>query len=103
MSDFATAIDRLHNQVRHWEQPRWSAPTANPTKTKADLMYGLIQQLADLSAAAEQRPHRPVPREHNMILPDQLRVTANDLLAANAPPASLAEATAAVDDLRFTI
>jgi hypothetical protein len=101
MSDLASSVARLHTQVRHWEQPRWSAPA--PAGTRADLMYALVQRLADLGADAEHRPHRPVPREPDLVLPDQLRVLADDLLAADAPPAVLAAATAAVDALRSTI
>src|SRR4051794_26486946 len=95
--DFATSIDRLLNQVRHWEQPRWRA------EGRADRAYALVQLLADLSADAEQRPRRPVPREHDMILPDQLRVMADDLLAAGPSEAVLADAAAAADDLRDTL
>ncbi|MGX6602680.1 hypothetical protein ACWKSP_11155 [Micromonosporaceae bacterium Da 78-11] len=104
MSDFAASVEQLHTQVRHWEQPRWSGPAPiGRTGTRADLMYALVQLLADLGADAEQRPHRAVPREHDMILPDQLRVMADDLLAAGALPSVLASATAAVEDLRFTL
>ncbi|HET6482227.1 MAG TPA: hypothetical protein VFG35_19650, partial [Actinoplanes sp.] len=67
---------------------------------RADRAYALVQLLADLSADAEQRPRRPVPREHDMVLPDQLRVVADDLLAAGPSPSALAEAEAAVDGLR---
>ncbi|WP_205650138.1 hypothetical protein [Actinoplanes solisilvae] len=97
MSDFATSIDRLLNQVRFWEQPRWQAEGRN------DRAYALVQLLADLGADAEQRPRRPVPREHDMILADQLRVTADDLLAAGPSPSVLAEATAAVDALKASL
>ena len=95
VTDFATAVDRLLNQVRHWEQPRW--------QNRSDPTYALVQRLADLSADAEGRPHRPVPREHDMILPDQIRVLADDLLAADPSPTLLAEATAAVEGLRASI
>jgi hypothetical protein len=103
VSDFASSVDRLHNQVRHWEQGRWWSHPAGATTTRGDLMYALIQRLADLGADAEHRPRVSVPREHDMVLPDQLRVLADDLLAADPPAPVLAEATAAVDDLRFTL
>jgi hypothetical protein len=101
VTDFATAVDRLHNQVRHWEQGRWWSRMGGATR--GDLMYALIQRLADLAAEAEHQPQRVVPREHDMVLPDQLRVLTDDLLAANPSPALLATAIAAVDDARLTL
>jgi hypothetical protein len=101
MTDFATAVERLHNQVRHWEQGRWWSRTSGATR--GDVMYALIQRLADLAAEAEHQPRRIVPRDHDMVLPDQLRVLADDLLAANPSPALLATAAAAVDDARFAL
>ena len=101
MSDLASSVERLHTQVSHWERARWSRPA--PAGTKADLMYALVQRLADLAADAEHRPRRPVPREHDMVLPDQLRVMSDDLLAADPPAAVLAAATAAVEELRVTL
>lgn len=103
MTDFATSVDRLHNQVRHWEQGRWWSRTAGSSATRGDLTHVLIQRLADLGADAEHRARRPVPREHDMVLPDQLRVLADDLIAAKPPAELLAEATRATDDLRFAI
>ncbi len=94
MTDLATATERLLNQVRHWEQPRWSA------NARADRMHTLIQHLADLTADAEHRPRRPVPREHDLVLPDQLRVVSDDLLLAAPPPEAMSSAVAAVDSLR---
>ena len=47
-------------------------------------MYALVQRLADLGADAEHRPPRPVPWVGELVLPDQLRVMADDLLAATA-------------------
>ncbi|MGK5680941.1 hypothetical protein [Actinoplanes sp. URMC 104] len=97
MTEFATSIDRLLNQIRVWEQPRWSAGG------RADRTYALVQLLADLGADAEGRPRRAVPREHDMILPDQVRVMADDLLAANPSGDVLAGAAAAVDELRSSL
>jgi hypothetical protein len=101
VTDFATAVERLHNQVRHWEQGRWWSREQGATR--GDLMYTLVQRLADLAADAEHQPRRIVPREHDMVLPDQLRVLADDLLAADPKPELLASATAAVDELRATL
>ncbi len=95
MTDFATSTDRLLNQVRHWEQPRWAG--------RADPVFELVQLLADLAADAEGRPHRAVPRVNDMVLPDQLRVVADDLLAASPSPSVLAAALAAVDGVRARI
>jgi hypothetical protein len=95
---FTKAVDRLLTQVSHWEQSRWSA--GNPSK--ADLVHGLTQRLADLGADAESRPHRPVPRLSDLILRDQLRVVADDLLAAGQP-AQLSNAADEVNTLRRTM
>lgn len=101
MSDFAGSIDRLLTQVRHWEDTRWSATVGDGTK--GDLAYGLVQRLADLGAEAESRTPREVPRIHDMVLPDQLRVLADDLIAATPSDDLIARATTAVEDVRFTI
>jgi hypothetical protein len=96
MSDLATSAERLLTQVRHWEQPRWSKP-------RSQRMYALVQLLADLAADAEGRERRAVPRVHDMVLPDQLRVVADDLLAAGAPAGVLAEAAEAVERVRHEL
>jgi hypothetical protein len=52
-----------------------------------------VQQLADLLAAAEHRPPRRVPRlDNDLALPDQLQVMVADLLDADVPAETLAEA-----------
>jgi hypothetical protein len=106
---FATSVDRLINQVGHWEQGRWWSRTqATPavgavTPTRADLAYALVQRLADLGADAEGRPHRPVPRHNDLVLPDQLRVMADDLLAADPGEDLLKRAEDEVEALRAAI
>ncbi len=97
-ADFRTSIDRLLTQVGHWEQSRWAHPP-----TKADTVYALVQHLADLTADAEGRPHRRVPRMSDLILADQLRVMADDLLSASAPAETLRDATTAVDKVRHAL
>lgn len=50
-------------------------------------MHALVQTLADLTADAEGRPRRKVPRLPNdMQLPDQLQVIGLDLLEAELTP-----------------
>jgi len=66
-------------------------------------MYALVQRLAEYAADAEHLPCRPVPREADVVLPDQLRVVSDDLVAADPPAGVLAEATAAVDEVRHTL
>ena len=95
--DFRVAVQRLLTQVGHWENPRWAAAASAGDGSRADLVYGLVQRIADLGADAEHRPHRPVPREPDMVLPDQLRVMTDDLLAAAAPDDVLIRAA---DDVR---
>lgn len=102
-------VDRLVRQVGHWAQPRWAVPlddapaagTDPPGSTlratRADLMYGLVQRIADRAADAEGQPRRHVPRlDNDLALPDQLRVVTADLVAADPPAAVLAEAAAEV-------
>ncbi len=96
-ADFRTGIDRLLAQVGHWEQSRWSHPP-----TRADDVYALVQHLADLGADAEGRPRRRVPRVSDLILADQLRVMADDLLAVAAADVLEAAATA-VNTVRGTL
>jgi hypothetical protein len=101
--DFTTSVDRLLNQVGHWEQSRWSAPASStagpsaaadsPPPTRADFVYALVQRLADLAADAEGNPRRPVPRPGDLTLPDQLRVMSDDLMAAAPPEDALKLAT----------
>ena len=102
---FATSVGRLLTQVGHWEQGRWSAPVSDPpiaagsAPTKGDLVYALVQRLADLGADAENRPRLPVPRLTDMTLPDQLRVMSDDLLVS-ADEDTLASAADQADAVR---
>jgi len=98
-ASFTSSINRLLAQVSHWEQPRWSSPAGGPA-TRADVVFTLVQRLADLGADAEGRERRPVPREQDLVLADQLRVMAADIVDATPADALLSEATAAVDTTR---
>lgn len=94
--EFETAVRRLITQVGHWEAARWRAPASAGGGIRAEAVRALVQRLADDSADAEQRRRRPVPRLADTVLPDQLRVLADDLLAAAPTEAVLDSATAAV-------
>jgi hypothetical protein len=101
--EFATSVDRLMHQVGHWELGRWSArpagaPPAAPSRS--DTVYALVQRLADLCADAEQRPHRRVPRLSDLVLRDQLRVMADDLLRARGSDGRRAVSTPSDEVLR---
>jgi hypothetical protein len=98
--EFETAVHRLITQVGHWESGRWGAPASAGGSTRAEAVRALVQRLADHGADAEQRRRRPVPRLADTVLPDQLRVMADDLVAAAPPDDVLASAAAAVSEAR---
>ena len=97
MGEFETAVQRLIGQVGHWEPSRWGTPVGG---SRGDAVFALLQRLADQGADAEQRPRRPVPRLADLVLPDQLRVMADDLVAAAPPADVLALAAADVTEVR---
>jgi hypothetical protein len=81
----------LVQRLRLWTPTRWAA--AAPTSgSRGDLVHHLAQALADAAADAAGEPRRPLPRlEGDLVLPDQLAVTADDLVrAAPAPTVALA-------------
>jgi hypothetical protein len=75
---------RVADQVTHWTPARWRVTVPGEAGIdRATAMHRLIQTLADLCARLERRPARVVPRlPHDVALPDQLRVIAADLAAA---------------------
>ncbi|WP_080671554.1 hypothetical protein [Salinispora cortesiana] len=102
--DLRRTVELIVRQVGHWQQPRWAASAAGGSVSRADLVHRLVQELANLAADAEMRPRRVVPRlDHDLALPDQLRVVAADLLAATASDAALAQATSAVTATRAAL
>lgn len=97
-------MELIVRQVGHWQQPRWAASAAGGDVSRADLVHRLVQELANLAADAEARPRRLVPRlDHDVALPDQLRVVAADLLAARASEAVLAQAASAATATRAAL
>jgi hypothetical protein len=96
--EFSASVRKLVGQVEHWTPSRWAASSSSSGGSKAVLMHGLVQRLADRSADAEGQPRRPVPRlDNDLALPDQLRVVAADLLRAGGADA---ESLALVDQVR---
>jgi hypothetical protein len=86
LSEFELAVERLVNRVSHWTPPRWAASSTSGDGSPADVMYALVQRVADLAADAEGQPRRRVPRlDNDLALPDQLRVVAGDLAATGNP------------------
>jgi hypothetical protein len=104
--ELARAVDRLVDHIGQWTPSRWAASTASTAAgagaaSRADTVHALAQRLADLEASATGRPDRPVPRlDNDLVLPDQVRVTARDLLAARPGEPVLAEAVDAVAETR---
>jgi hypothetical protein len=93
------AVDRLADHVGHWTPARWAQPAGEGTR--ADVFHALAQRLADLEASVTGRPVLPVPRLPNdLALPDQVRVMALDLVAADPAPEVLAAALDAVSGTR---
>ncbi|HEY0485227.1 MAG TPA: hypothetical protein VGD72_03120 [Mycobacteriales bacterium] len=94
------ATDRLTDRTATWTPARWASSCPGGGGARADVVYALVQHLADLAADAEGRPRREVPRlGHDVSLPDQLAVMATDLLAAADDPGTLAEAAESVREV----
>ncbi|WP_430783298.1 hypothetical protein [Actinoplanes sp. G11-F43] len=101
MPDFATSVDRLLTQIHHWDERRWrAAPSPGAGISRSELAQGLVQRLADLGAEAENRAVRAVPHLHDLVLRDQLRVLADDILAAGPSDDLLDRAAMATDEIR---
>lgn len=102
--ELRTAVERLINQVSHWTPSRWGAASGVSGRSRGDVFHALVQRLADLAAAAEGEPARPVPRlQNDLALPDQLVVMYRDLIRASPEPGALAEAGAAIADTRAAL
>ncbi len=87
----------LVQRLRLWTPARYAAAAA-PWGTRGDLVHHLAQYLADLAAAAEGTARRRLPRlDSDLVLPDQLAVTADDLLCDEIP--SGLAAALGVDDV----
>ena len=72
----------LVDRLRLWTPARWAA-AAPGFGTRADLARHLAQSFADQAAAAEGGPPHPLPTlAADLAVPDQLAVTADDLVRA---------------------
>jgi hypothetical protein len=78
-------------------------PGAAAAGSRGDRVHALVQRLADRGALAERRPAGVVPRLNDLVLPDQLRVVADDLMAAGAPGDVMIAAADDVDAVRRTL
>lgn len=78
----AKEVASLVQRLRLWSPARWAA-AADPWGTRADLVRHLAQWLADQAAAIEGQPQRPLPvLATDLLVPDQLAVTGDDLARA---------------------
>jgi hypothetical protein len=102
---YAEVPEVPYAEVPHAEVPNAEVPHAEVVQTavpegstRADLMFRLVQRLADLAAEAEGRACRPVPRlDNDLALVDQVRVMVLDLQRAPAPPPLLVRAARVID------
>jgi hypothetical protein len=99
VADDLAAAAGLLRRLRRWNRKSWAAAAADGG-TRADAAHATAQLLADLAAAAEGRPARPVPRlHHDLALPDQLAVMVIDV-RRTADPATIRAAAAELATLR---
>ncbi|MEX2291333.1 MAG: hypothetical protein WD794_13535 [Mycobacteriales bacterium] len=81
-------------RLRLWTPARWAAAAA-PYGTRGDLVHHLAQVLAGLVADLEGGAQRRLPRlDSDLGLPDQLAVTADDLVRAQPAAEVARDATA---------
>lgn len=70
-------VGALLRRFGRWTARSWAVRTDG--RTRSDVVFALVQLLADLAADAEGEPRRAVPRLDDGTLPDQLIVVAHDL------------------------
>ena len=87
-------VGSLVDRLRRWSPSRW-AVGAGPWGTRADLGRHLAQAFADAAADLEGGPRRTLPGlEHDLLVPDQLAVTGDDLVRAGPPEVTCRDAVA---------
>jgi hypothetical protein len=95
------AAERLADRLRLLG-PRWAARNRPDDAAPAFTVRAGLQRLADLTAAAEEEPARPVPDLGLHALADQLLVLARDV-AATGDADALAEADTVLATLRAAL
>ena len=81
-------------RLRLWTPARFAA-SAFPWGSRGDLVHHLAQDLVDRAASAERAAARRLPRlDSDLVLPDQLAVSADDLVRAGPAHAEAGEAAA---------
>ncbi|HEY2673039.1 MAG TPA: hypothetical protein VGJ07_22110 [Rugosimonospora sp.] len=104
VDELARSVDRLVGQIAQWTQSRWATSTASGGGTRAAAVHALAQRLADLEAGLTGHPTHEVPRlESDLVLPDQVKVIARDLLVAGPTPEVIADAAEAVAGTRSAL
>lgn len=99
----AKEASSLVTRLRLWTPSRWAA-AAEPWGTRADLARHLAQSFADTAAALAQQPLRSLPRlAPDLLVVDQLAVTADDLLRLGPPTAVCDEAVVHLLAHRFDL
>jgi hypothetical protein len=93
----------LCDKLRRWSRRSWAVPVEGGG-SRGDAVFAVVQSLADLGAAAGGRPARPVPRQPDGTLGDQLAVMLHDVRETGDPAArerAEAEVTALAARLGF--
>ena len=87
-------VGSMVERLRRWTPSRWAVAAA-PWGTRAELGHHLAQVFADAAADLEREQRRPLPRlEHDLLVPDQLAVTGDDLVRAGPPETACRDAVA---------
>jgi hypothetical protein len=92
ISSLADDVQRLHRAVAQWSPSRWAGRTADG-RTRADVMFALVSDLAVLAArGGSGAPTGAIPHRIGAhALADQLVVIAGDVLTAPRAADLLAE------------
>jgi hypothetical protein len=92
----AKEVASLVQRLRLWTPTRWQA-AAPDWGTRADLARHLAQSLADLAADAEGQPRRALPvLQTDLLVPDQLAVSGDDLVRTRPDEQTCGDAVAHV-------